>query len=211
MEKGVINILAVGSHPDDVELGCGGTLVKHISKGDGVFVIILTNGERGGHCAERKECLRSLANLGIPESNIFFGNFPDGYVEDNQKTVEYIESIIIKRGINRVYTHSPKDRHQDHRNCGNAVSSAARKVPEIFLFEGPSTLSVFEPHYFIGINEEELNKKLNSLKNYESQIKKGIVNLRAIEQLSGFIGAKRGLDYGEAFEINHILKIGDDI
>jgi len=211
MEKEVTNILAVGSHPDDVELGCGGTLAKHIFNGDEVFVVILTNGEQGGHCAERKECLGSLIHLGIPESNIFFGNFPDGYVIDNQKTVEYIESIIRRYNITRVYTHSPKDRHQDHRNCSNAVSSAARKVPEIFLFEGPSTLSVFEPHYFICINEDGLNKKLDSLKKYESQIKKGIVNLRAIEQLAGFIGAKHGSNYGEAFEINHILKVGDDI
>src|SRR3989338_7266687 len=161
-------ILAVGAHPDDVELGCGGVIAKHIFLGDSVFVLVLTNGERGNHATNQEECLASMTSLGIKKENIFFGNLPDGYISDDHRTVDLIEFYIKKFDITRVYTHAPHDRHQDHRNCSNAVSSAARKIPEIFLFEGPSTKSPFEPHYFIQLSEEQFNRKLNALKCYKT-------------------------------------------
>ncbi len=74
MKKDRNVILAVGAHPDDIEIGCGGTLAKHIERGDDVYVIVMTNGERGNHNMDRSECLRSLQTLGV--KGVFFGNFP---------------------------------------------------------------------------------------------------------------------------------------
>lgn len=204
-------VLAVGAHPDDIEMGCGGTLLKHILIGDEVFALILTDGEKGGHARNRKECIVSLIELGIKRENIFFGNFPDGYVQDDQRTVNFVEEIINRYGITRIFTHSSKDRHQDHRHCSQAVAAAARKTQEIFLFEGPSTLVPFEPHYFVDLEEEHMKRKIECLKKYETQMQKNIVNIRAIEQLGGVIGSKHGSLYAEAFEINHILKKENEV
>jgi LmbE family N-acetylglucosaminyl deacetylase len=209
MEKSrYINVLAVGAHPDDIEIGCGGTIAKHLSVGDKVYVLVLTNGEKGNHTEGRKECLNSLKNLGV--NDIFFGNFPDGFLNDDHKTVNFIECIINKLNITRVYTHSPDDRHQDHRNCSRAVSSAARKITEILLFQGPST-TLFEPHYFVELSESNFAKKISSLYNYESQIKKGTINPRLISNIAELHGATCNKSFAEAFAINHLFREDSDV
>jgi LmbE family N-acetylglucosaminyl deacetylase len=204
-------ILAVGAHPDDVELGCGGVLVKHLDLGDEVHVLVMTNGDKGNHTMNREECLASLDSLGVKKENIFFGNFPDGFLRDDFNTVSLIESYIKKLNITRVYTHSPSDRHQDHRSCSLSVSSAARNISEIFLFQGPSTKAPFDPHYFIEISEKQLGKKLKALGNYKTQIAKGIVNVQAIDCLARLNGAHHKTDCAEAFALNHALKRGKDV
>ena len=204
-------ILAVGAHPDDIELGCAGTLVKHIQAGDEVFALVLTNGEKGNHDPYRDECLRSLGKLGIKKDHVFFGNFRDGFVMDDNETVSLIEKYIKKVGATKVYTHDSNDRHQDHRHTSLAVSSAARKVPEIFLFQGPSTTSTFEAHYFIEIDKRQLKKKIDSLKQYGSQTKKGIVNLKWVEDLAVTSGNSGNVEFAEAFAINHISREGANV
>ncbi|MBU0959612.1 MAG: PIG-L family deacetylase [Nanoarchaeota archaeon] len=204
-------IMAIGAHPDDIELGCGGTIVKHLEAGDEVFVIIMTEGEQGGHALNREECLNSLDLLGIQPQNIFFGSFPDGSLTDNNHAVNFIEEIINRYGITKVYTHYPGDRHQDHRNCSNAVSSAARRIPEILLFEGPSTNVSFEPHYFIELSEEQIKKKVDSLGCYKSQINKESINLPWVVSLAKTHTTKTFAKYSEAFAINHILKKDKDV
>jgi LmbE family N-acetylglucosaminyl deacetylase len=206
----VNNVLAVGAHPDDVELGCGATLAKHLEIGDSVYVIVLTKGEKGKHTDDLEECKDSLAKFGIDGSHIFFGEFPDGYLTDNHETVSFIENIINKYNINKVYTHYPDDRHQDHRNCSNAVSAAARKIPEILLFQGPST-RVFDPHYFIKVSKKQLDIKLAALGCYHTQISKGIINPFIQECLARLHGASHNAEFVEAFAVNHMLKGENDV
>jgi LmbE family N-acetylglucosaminyl deacetylase len=204
------NVLAVGAHPDDIEMGCGATLAKHLELGDKVHVLVLTKGEKGGHSSHKKECLASLKKFGLKQSNIIFANFADGFISDDFKTVSFIENCINELGINKVYTHYPDDRHQDHRNCSNAVSAAARKVPEILLFQGPSTRA-FDPHYFVEVSRRHMAKKLDALNCYASQIKKRTVNPEIYEILARFHGASHNSRYVEAFAINHMLKRDNDV
>jgi len=207
----MVNVIAIGAHPDDVEFGCAGTLSKHLEEGDEVFVLLLTNGERGNHSSNREECLNSLKALGIKESNIIFGNFPDGYLTANMETIKFIEDYIKKLDIARVYTHSLNDRHQDHRNCSYAVSSAARKVPEIFLFPGPSTNTSFEPHYFIELSEKNLSEKINSLSFYKTQMEKGSIDFSYIKNLAAVHGKIGNVTYAEVFFINHLVRRGKNV
>lgn len=203
------NVLVVGCHPDDAELGCGGTIVKHIQRGDSVSVLILTRGEKGNHDPTLGECKRALKTLGV--KRVIFGNFPDGYVASNQEVVNFIENVMKELNIDRVYTHDMNDRHQDHRNCGLAVSAAARKLKEVFLFHGPSTNVKFEPHYFIEISDKHLKKKLKALNCYRSQVKKGIVDLNFIKSAAVFYGIHSGTKYAEAFSLNHFVQGGQNV
>lgn len=202
------NVLAVGCHPDDVELGCGGVLLKHIERGDNVTVLVLTLGDKGNHHPNMRECKDAMSVLGV--KNVIFGKFKDGYIADNHEVVDFIESAIKKYDINRVYTHDPHDRHQDHRNCSLATSAAARKLKEVLLYQGPSTNNMFDPHYFIELSERHLSTKVNALKSYESQVKKDIVNLEWIDSLARINGWRCKTRYAEAFALNHVLKGGDD-
>ncbi len=201
-------VLAVGAHPDDIEMGCGGALAKHLEVGDEVYCLVLTNGERGNHSLGREECLVSSKLLGLKD--IFFGGFTDGFLTDDFETVNLIEGFINKLGVNRVYTHSPHDRHQDHRNCSRAVSSAARKITEILFFQGPST-TTFEPHYFIQLSDGHFEKKISSVRCYKSQIGKGVVDPRWLTNLAELNGAMCNEKYAEAFAVNHIIRGKNDV
>jgi len=73
-----MNILAIGSHPDDIEYGCGGTLLKYAQKGHHVYLFIATQGQAGGNSDIRyQEQLHSIEILGAKE--VFWGGcgYPD--------------------------------------------------------------------------------------------------------------------------------------
>jgi LmbE family N-acetylglucosaminyl deacetylase len=72
-ESDLMNILAIGAHPDDVEYGCAGTLIRHVLRGDNVFII---DGAQGGDpAARREEQLAAVKIIGAQE--VFFGDYPD--------------------------------------------------------------------------------------------------------------------------------------
>jgi LmbE family N-acetylglucosaminyl deacetylase len=167
--------------------------------------MILTQGDKGGHSYGNKECLASLEKVGIKKSNIVFGKFSDGFLTDNFKTVSFIEKVVNKFKITKVYTHYPDDRHQDHRNCSNAVSAAARKVPEILLFQGPSTRA-FDPHYFVEVSRKNMDRKMSAVACYSTQIDKGTVSPAVQESLARYYGISNNAEYVEAFAINHLFK-----
>jgi LmbE family N-acetylglucosaminyl deacetylase len=75
-ESDLMNILAIGAHPDDVEYGCAGTLIRHVLRGDNVFIMIITDGAQGGDpAARREEQLAAVKIIGAQE--VFFGDYPD--------------------------------------------------------------------------------------------------------------------------------------
>jgi len=144
--------------------------------------------------------------------NIIFGNFPDGFVESNLKTVKFIEDNLKKYNIQRLYTHFPSDRHQDHRNLSLAVASAARRaIPEIFLFQGPSTHLSFEPHYFIELSKKDMDKKIDSLSCYKTQIEKGSFDIEHVKNIAMVNGNTVNVGYAEAFSINHLVRREENV
>ncbi|WP_179317035.1 bacillithiol biosynthesis deacetylase BshB1 [Winogradskyella undariae] len=120
-----LDILAIGAHPDDVELGCGGTLAKEVSKGKKVGIIDLTRGElgtRGTAETRDEEAFNAAKILGV-HSRINM-RFADGFfVNDKEHQLELIKmiryykpEIIICNAIN--------DRHIDHPKGSQLVSDA---------------------------------------------------------------------------------------
>lgn len=93
--------------------------------GDSVFVMILTYGECGKHPSDREECLGSIKILVIKDSNIVFGSFPKGYLSHNREIVAFVENHISVLNVDKVYTHDPTDRHQNHKPCSYVAASAA--------------------------------------------------------------------------------------
>ena len=113
--KNSIDILAFGAHPDDVELGCGGTIVKHISVGQSASIIDLTAGElgtRGSSEIRAKESNLAAEILSL-ESRFNLG-MRDGWIENNQESqlavIKYIRYLKPKI----ILCNAPNDRHPDH-------------------------------------------------------------------------------------------------
>jgi bacillithiol biosynthesis deacetylase BshB1 len=120
-----VDILAFGAHPDDVELGCGGTLAKEVSLGKKVAIIDLTRGElgtRGSVPIRDAEAQKGTEALGVVlRENL---NFRDGFfVNDEAHQLEIIK-MIRKYQPEMVLCNAIKDRHIDHGKGSKLVSDA---------------------------------------------------------------------------------------
>lgn len=120
-----LDILAIGAHPDDVELGCGGTIAKEIANGKKVGIIDLTRGElgtRGTADTRTTEAKNAAEILGVSvRENL---GFADGFfVNDKQHQLEIIK-IIRKYKPEIVLCNAVDDRHIDHGKGSKLVSDA---------------------------------------------------------------------------------------
>jgi LmbE family N-acetylglucosaminyl deacetylase len=207
-------VLAIGAHPDDVELGCAGTLALHKSKGDKVYLLVMTRGEASGKPrSERaraeireRECRESAKILGA--NDLFFGGLKDTMVQDGRETVDVIEDVLRQVKPDIVYSPSCKDTHQDHRKTGHAVLSACRRVRIVLLYEGASTQRDFYPQVFVDI-KQSFKTKLRAIRVFGSQIDSqngGFAKaVKAIEGLAKYRGYQAGVEVAEAFEVGKFI------
>lgn len=192
-----MNVLAIGAHPDDVELGCGGALMLHVARGDCVTVLVMTTGQRGvfdgGSRADEQERAAALLT-----AKLRWGGFEDGAVPSGADAVTVIDHAVAESGAQIVYTHAPDDTHQDHRATSQASLAGARRVPTVLYYETPST-QTFQPTVFIDI-ESALDGKLSVLRAHLSQVmREGPVNLSAIAAQARFRGSQTRIQHAEAF------------
>lgn len=195
-------ILAVGAHPDDIELGCSGILRKHILRGDAVSIIIASLGERGGNSEERKaEAIKVAEMMGARDVN--FLNLPDTFIKFDGNTVSMLDEYINK-GFDFVYTQSPNDYHQDHANIAKSVLSASRNMNNsIFFYETPSTTIEFKPTFFVDISDV-IEDKILYIQQYMSQKDKEYMEMQAVVGLAKYRGYSIRVKYAEAFEVGRL-------
>lgn len=199
-------VLAVGAHPDDLELGCAGTLALHSAMGDKVYLLILTRGEASGSPEVRERECRESAEI-LEATEIFLGGLTDTMVHDGRETIDVIEGVVRKVKPDIVYAPSCRDTHQDHRNTGHAVLSACRRCRIILLYEGASTQRDFNPQVFVDI-AKTFQAKLMATQVFGSQLGNGGMYpkaMKAIEGLAKFRGYQAGVDVAEAFEVGKFI------
>ena len=163
------NILAISAHPDDAEIGCGGTLAKHADDGDRVHLLVITDGKNGpGEVGQRKHEQEMAANvLGIHA--LFWGNIPDCEVSLHEKDlVALIERVIKHTKADIIYTHSVDDSHQDHVAVARGTLGAARHCPTVLAYDAPSSIG-FHETVFVDISTT-IDKKVEALRCHASQV-----------------------------------------
>lgn len=220
------NILVIVAHPDDEILGCGGTIVKHINKGDKVNVVFTADGVSSREnqmesISERHQAtLKTLEYLGC-EKPIFF-DFPDNKLDSIAllDIVQKIEYIIAKLQPKIIYTHHYGDLNIDHQITHKATITTCRPQPnfcvkEIYSFETLSAThwqsssmgNAFSPNYFIDISLC-IDTKLNALKFYDKEMRSypHARSYEAIKSLAITRGATVGLKFAEAFCIERIIR-----
>ena len=194
-----MNILAIGSHPDDIEFGCGGSLIKFADRGHRVYLLVMTEGGLGGKTTIRsKEQMAAKDILGVKE--LFWGGYEDTLLKADKDMIVKIEQIIAKIKPNFIFCHFPDDTHQDHRHLAQATISATRYVRNVLFYEGPTTQN-FKSQVFVNISET-LDRKIEALKAHRSQIKKTNIEDLSIVELAyssaNFRGIQGRAKYAEA-------------
>ena len=120
-----VDILAIGAHPDDVELGCGGTLAKLISEGKKVAIVDLTQGElgtRGTNVTRAQEAASASEILGISARENL--KMKDGFILNSEEYQIQIVKMIRKYQPEIVLANAVDDRHPDHAKAAKLVSDA---------------------------------------------------------------------------------------
>ncbi|MEM7414076.1 MAG: PIG-L family deacetylase [Gemmatimonadota bacterium] len=162
-------VLAIGAHPDDVEIGCAGALLNHAVKGDRVTILTLTGGEAGGRAELRAIEAREAADRIGAELRLL--NLPDRELTAGADTISAIEHVIADFDPDIIYTHSLHDAHQDHRAVHRATIVAARGIPTLYCYQAPSATVDFRPNHFENI-ARQLPMKLELMQLYATQVGK---------------------------------------
>ncbi len=162
-------VLAIGAHPDNVEIGCGGTLAWHKARGDELHILTLSRGSSDDDVVRAIEANRAAELLG---ANLRLANLRNAQISEGVKTIQIIEAAIKDVRPTHFYTHSVEDTHQDHRAVHAASLVAARNVPNFFSYQSPSSTVDFRPHRFVDITHF-IGQKLKLIDTYHSQVGRG--------------------------------------
>lgn len=204
-----MNILAIGAHFDDVEMGCGGALARHSSQGDIVNVYVAST---SGYSNQLKEVIRSnrvavaeskkaMKELGVDK--LFCGRFSTFDVEFNDKLNVDILKIVYDRKIDRVYTHWMGDVHHDHQAVARASLHSCRHVPCLLAYRSNwyQSQADFQGRYYIDISEY-WNAKEMAIRAYVTEVKRTKAEwIRYFRNEAELNGQKIGVKYAECFEV----------
>lgn len=211
MEK---RILVIAAHPDDELLGCGGTVAKHVHKGNRVRSLILCEGEtmRAQDGSMKQSAMEEAAEVlgvelvtcvGLPDQHLDILPIVD--------VITPIEHAVKEFEPNIIYLHSGSDINKDHQIVFEAALVALRPknvfIEEIYSFYTVGATEwgyprSFSPDTWVGFDEEIMTQKIKAFTQYETELCEypNPRSLEAIENLAKMMGNQCCMKYGEAFE-----------
>jgi LmbE family N-acetylglucosaminyl deacetylase len=218
-----MRVLAVGAHPDDLEILCGGTLAKYARRGDHVSIAVTTNGEMGSSRHSRKEIAEirheeAAAAAKVIGADFYWMNYPDEFLFSTEQTSLEFLDLVRQARPDVIITHAPTDYHPDHRATGSILwdirvmttvpniktkHPPCERIPEIFYMETLAGID-FVPQHYVDISEcftlkrEMLACHKSQSTWLEEQYKIGYLEM--IEITSRYRGFQCGVKYAEGLQ-----------
>jgi LmbE family N-acetylglucosaminyl deacetylase len=215
-------VLAVGAHPDDIEILCAGTLARCRARGDEIVICVATNGNMGSMSLQPAELAavretEARASAAHLDAEFHWLGYPDEFIyPDHDTRMRFIEMVRAARP-DLILTHAPNDYHQDHRTVSELVfvSSFITAVPHvetaspvhpqiapIYYFDTLAGVD-FLPTEYVDITET-LETKLAMLRCHKSQLEwlgdyNGIDIVEFATTVARFRGLQSGAKYAEGF------------
>lgn len=203
-----MNILAIGAHFDDIELGCGGALAKHVSKGDKVYAYVAT---KSGFTNHQNIEVRSNDTATIEGENameilgveLIKGSFKTLEVEFIDELNLEILKIVEDYNIECVYSHWMGDIHHDHQAVAKASLHSCRHVPRQLMYRSNwyhSNID-FKGNFYVDISDF-WNKKKSSIEAHQSEMDRtGHKWISFFKNEALNAGQRIGVKYAEVFEV----------
>ena len=229
-----LDILAIGIHPDDVELSASGTILKHIALGKTVGILDLTRGElgtRGNAILRTEEAMKSAKILGLSVREQL--NMADGFFENNEPHQKQIIQILRKYQPEIVICNAISDRHPDHGRAAKLTSDACfySGLVKIETKENGNIQAAWRPkavyHYiqdnfikpdFVMDITAQMDKKMESIMAFSSQFfdpnsKEPITPISSknfmenVKAKASLFGRAINCDYAEGFTVNRYIGV----
>jgi len=204
-------VLALGAHPDDIEIGMGGTVAKLVGMGYDVKLVVATlpNFVKTDTKEERKKESTMSAKVMGCKTPEFLDLGPEE-ITFNRKFVTQINEIVRNCEPDAIFTQWIGDTHQDHQTLTKAVIAAARDSNNVFMYEttipGGISETAFRPQLYVDVTET-LDSKRNALDCFDSQkIRCGHLWVDAIVGRCSYRGYQMNTKYAEAFEVIRVSK-----
>jgi len=213
-----MNVLGVGAHYDDLELGCSGSLIKHVRRGDKVMMLVATDsGYRDPKGSLIRDC-KIAVKEGKKAAEIIGAalkclNYKTFHLSFNEELTKEISALIRKHKIDIIYSHWVHDLHRDHKNLANCTLMAGRHVPRFLMYRSNfyNTEENFRGNFYVDITDV-MDKKIKVIKAHKSELERVRYDwlnffIKQNENDGRIIGGK--VKYAECFEIVRYLSSQD--
>jgi len=203
-----MNILAIGAHFDDVELGCGGSLLTFKEQGHNITIFTAClSGYRDAHGNVIRsnemafdEGIKAAKYL---NARLITGDFPTFELEFAEPLNQKLISVLQEIRPDMVLTHRTGDVHHDHRALSVVSMHCCRHIPRLLMYESNwyESDEKFNPRFFVDISET-LDHKLELIRIYQSEnTRTGGLWLDYVRTQARMMGLKAGVQYAEGFEL----------
>ena len=220
-----LDILVIGAHPDDAEIGCGGTIAHFKKMGKKIGVLDLSNGEPTPFGTVEKRIIEAKAASEILQLDVRITlDMTNRYIENTIENRKLVSEVIRKYKPNILITHPSDDWHPDHVACHQIVNAAKFQAK---LTKTESEFPEFSPKYvfyfdhshlkdknrkldFLIDISDSIEDKINALKVYKSQFVDNKKHLRIfdyIRERAGYLGYQVGVKYAEGFITSEYLMV----
>ena len=209
-----MNILAIGAHWDDIELGCGLTLKKLKEKGHNIFSVVVCSSQYGKDEDEGMKESEAL-EYGLKSFELIGADYiptdkePNSKLAYNKKIMQILEGIANNKKIDTVFTHWFGDINTDHKVTWEISRTAFRNVKNFLMFQSNSysdNVNIFKPNFYFSFNKEEYVFKEKILSQYVSEwTRREIRWKREIFERELYWGHISGNDYAEGFQIGKLV------
>jgi LmbE family N-acetylglucosaminyl deacetylase len=220
-----VRVLAVGAHPDDLEILCAGALAKYALRGDHVTMAVSTNGEVGSSTLSKSEIAEirkseAKASADVIGAEFIWMGYPDEFLFSNEQTRLDFLNMVRQARPDVILTHAPCDYHPDHRTTGEILwdirvmttvpniktqAPPCEKIPEIYYYDTVAGIE-FTPQYYVDISGTfELKKKMLACHKSQSpwlEKQYKISYLEFIEYTGRYRGLQCGVRFAECFQIS---------
>jgi LmbE family N-acetylglucosaminyl deacetylase len=202
----VDKVLVLSAHTDDMEVGAGATVRLLVESGAEVMSVVFSDCKKSVDTNKwsedilRKECEAAAKHIGIQDLTIY-----DLPVRDlpahRQDILETIYALRNKEDFDLVLTTWAGDLHQDHNTVAEETFRAFMKTDiSVLSYEIAGNSPGFTPEVFVPLTQEDVDKKVEMLHLYKSQVeKRGYFTINAVKSVMGYQGHHCGAPYAEAF------------